>query len=88
MARMLKKVSISDFKRNFYKLCKKLKNGEYSGLLITINNIPQTIVTSWERYQSLQGIKTLSGKPLTEKEKKMLKKSEEDIKQGRVSRLI
>lgn len=119
-ANMMKKVSLSVFRRDLSKLCRELKDSEDSGLVITKNNLPVAVVISWKRYRALletimvlndpsvmakadktakefakgkRGMSTMElkkklGLPLTEKEERMLKKSKQDIKRGRVSRLV
>lgn len=82
---MLKKVSVTDLKRNLHALFKELKNGKYSGLLVTRYKIPVAVIVSWEKCEQL---KKRLGLPLSKNEEKMLKKSEKDATDGRLKKLL
>ena len=75
---MIKKVSISVLKKDFYKLLKELENNEGLDLIVTKNNLPIAVVMSWKRYRALRETLALGTPDLDASSKK----AKEDIKQG------
>ena len=86
----MKTVRISDLKKNLDKICDEVEKDKDLCYVITENNIPISMLFSWKLYRSYR--ETLSkkklGLPLSKKAKKMLKKSEKDVKEGRIKKLM
>lgn len=74
----MKRVSISDLKRNFHKLLMDLQNNENLELVVTINNRPMAVIISWKRYRALRETLALAESD----EESRIQKVIEDSKHG------
>lgn len=76
----MRKVSVSRLKKDFYKLCKELKNKPELVFVVTENNLPVAVVLPWESYRALRENITVLSNPLFAKR---AERAAKEIKQGK-----